>query len=243
MEDRHTPFTEENFRRPEPAVDGSGGTRRVQVLLVHGNHALRRAWRDAISLLPGPCSVKEAGDANQALHVLPTVTLDVAIVDMSSPGISGIELARQIIRRQPTVSIIVCGRTLEPSVILEAFRAGARCYLTGDSVDDVVKAVASLSRGGSYFTENVRSLLTDIFLEEYVMRLRHRAVGSRYSNLTSREGEVLQKLIAGRTSKEIARDLAISVNTVDTHRARIMQKLNVHSLTELTKYALLDSEE
>ena len=235
--DSHAPAQE------VPPIDGSGHLRRAHVLLIHGDNALRRTWREAVSSLREVECVSEAGDANQAFHALAAKTPDVAIVQLSPPGISGIELTRQMIRLQPSIAVIICGEILEPSLLTESFRAGARCYLASDSADDVVKAVASISHGGSYFTDNVRGMLTDMFLEEYVLRLRHRAVGSRYNGLTSREREILQKLVTGRTSKEIAGELYISVNTVDTHRARIMHKLDVHSLTELTKYALLDSQE
>jgi DNA-binding NarL/FixJ family response regulator len=224
-------------------MTSDNGSRREQILLIHSDNALRRTWREALSDLEQIEGVSEAVDANQALHTLATMTPDVAIIELSLPGINGIELARQMVRRQPTIAAIICGHNLEPSLLTESFHAGARCYLDNDSADDVVKAVTSACRGGSYFTDDVRRVLNDMILEEYVLRLRRRAVVGRYGTLTSRECEILQKLIAGRSSKEIATELNISVNTVDTHRARIMQKLNVHSLAELTKYALLDADE
>jgi DNA-binding NarL/FixJ family response regulator len=224
-------------------MTSDNGLRRAQILLVHGDNALRRTWRQALNNSHEVESVSEAADANQALRALTTMTPDVAIVELSLPGINGIELTRQIIRHQPTVATIICGRSLEPSLVTESFHAGARCYLDSDSADDVVKAVSSACRGGSYFTADVRRVLNDMFLEEYVLRLRRRAVASRYGTLTSREREILERLITGRASKEIANELNISVNTVDTHRARIMQKLNVHSLAELAKYAVLGAEQ
>jgi DNA-binding NarL/FixJ family response regulator len=223
-------------------MTSDNGSRREQILLVHSDNALRRTWREALSDLEQVEGVSEAVDANQALNTLATMTPDVAVIELSLPGINGIELTRQMVRRQPTIAAIICADNLEPSLLAESFHAGARCYLDSDSADDVVKAVTSACRGGSYFTDEVRRVLNDMILEEYALRLRHRAVSGRCGTLTSREREILQKLITGRSSKEIASELNISVNTVDTHRARIMQKLNVHSLAELTKYALLDAE-
>ncbi len=238
-----TPDAADMAAQRTPPTSGDSGLRREQILLVHSDNAVRRTWREALSKLEQVEGVSEAVDANQALHSLASMTPDVAVIELSLPGINGIELTRQMIRRQPTIAAIICSRHLEPSLLTESFHAGARCYLDSDSADDVVKAVTSACRGGGYFTEDVRRVLNNMMLEEYVLRLRRRAVSGRYGTLTSREREILQKLITGRSSKEIASELNISVNTVDTHRARIMQKLNVHSLAELTKYALLDADE
>jgi two-component system response regulator NreC len=224
-------------------MTSDSGSSRSEVLLVHSDNALRRIWRQALGALQQVERVSEAADANQALRILASMTPDVAIIGLGLPGINGIELTRQVTRRQPTIAAIICGGNLEPALLVESFHAGARCDLESDSADDVVKAVASACRGGSYFTGEVRRVLNNMLLDEYVLRLRRRAVTGRYGTLTYREREILQRLITGRSSKEIASELSISVNTVDTHRSRIMQKLNIHSLAELIKYALLDLEE
>ncbi len=237
-----TPAAADSVAQPRSDTQGGTGSCRAQILLIHSDNALRRTWKQALANLYQVEDVSEATDANQAIRTLATMTPDVAVVELSLPGISGLELTRDMIRRQPTIATIICGRSLEPSLITQSFRAGARCYLEVDSVDVVIKAVTSICRGGGYFSEDVRGVLIDTFLDEYVFRLRQRELSSHYSELTSREGEVLQRLITGRTSKAIADELNISVSTVDTHRARIMQKLGVHNLTELIRYALLALE-
>jgi DNA-binding NarL/FixJ family response regulator len=126
---------------------------------------------------------------------------------------------------------------------MESLQAGAKCYLTDGSPSDLPTAVRSACRGRSYFSNEMRVLLAEMMLEEYVFRLRHRAAFSNISTLTPRESEVLDSLVNGKTNKEVACELNISIHTVDTHRSRVMRKLNVHSLMDLTKLVLLCSEE
>jgi DNA-binding NarL/FixJ family response regulator len=186
--------------------------------------------------------VIEASDAHQVLNGPWAKAPDVVVVAFDLAGLNGIEVAREIVLRHPTIEVIVCGGDFGTSSFMKSLRAGVRCHLPSEAPADLVDAVQSAFRGKSYLTDQTRKLLTDMMLEEYVFRLRNRAVASDIKSLTPREREVLESLIRGQTNKEIACDFNISTQTVHTHRARILQKLNLHSVAELTKSMLLDSE-
>jgi DNA-binding NarL/FixJ family response regulator len=213
-----------------------------RILVVHGDARVRCLWRNSLNALED-VEIVESPEAHHALSLLRTVVPDVAVVARELPGLGGIELTREMVSLHPTIAVILCDGSLRLPRLMESLRAGARCYLADDLSADLLRAARLACRGGSYFSDEARVLLTQMMLEEYVFRLRHRATASEINTLTPREREVLQGLVSGRTSKEMACDLAISIRTVDTHRARIMHKLHVHSLMELTKLVLLDSEE
>jgi DNA-binding NarL/FixJ family response regulator len=202
---------------------------------------VRELWRESLAVLEGT-EVIEASDAYQVLNRPWAKAPDVVVVAFELAGLNGIEVAREIVVRHPTIDVIVCGGDFGTSSFMESLRAGVRCHLPSEAPADLVDAVQSAFRGKSYLTDQTRKLLTDMMLEEYVFRLRNRAAASDIKSLTPRERQVLESLIRGKTNKEIACEFNISTHTAHTHRARILQKLNVHSVAELTKSMLLDSE-
>ena len=211
-------------------------------MLVHREKEARRTWRDILRLVPDLQVVAEADNPPQAQNMLGSLRVDVAVVDLALPGINGIELTRELIRRQQTIAVVISGSEFGMSKLAESLQAGAKCYLPDDSPADLALAVESACRGRCHFTGQTRLALTDMFLEDYVSRLQRRGAARRLDMLTNRERDVLQRLINGKTNKEVACELDLSVHTVDTHRARILQKLNLHSLTEVTKYVLFEQE-
>jgi DNA-binding NarL/FixJ family response regulator len=235
-----TPTTEQSQHSSEPANHRAKGEQckpSRHVLIVHCEARVRELWRESLTVLEDT-EIIEAPDAHRVLNRPWAKAPDVVVV----AGLNGIEVAREIVLRHPTIEVIVCGGDFGTSSLMESLRAGVRCHLPSEAPADLVDAVQSALRGKSYLTDQTRKLLTDMMLEEYVFRLRNRVAASDIKSLTPREREVLESLIRGKTNKEIACEFNISTHTAHTHRARILQKLNVHSVAELTTSMLLDLE-
>jgi DNA-binding NarL/FixJ family response regulator len=150
-------------------------------------------------------------------------------------GLNGIEATRQIVAQNPRVHVIILSMHSDESYVLRALKAGARGYLLKDSAEsDLLQGIRAVREGKSYFSPAVSRLL----LEDYIRQLQHRGEEDSYDLLTPREREILQLIAEGRSNKDIANLLNLSVYTVETHRTRILQKLNLHTVPELILYAV-----
>jgi DNA-binding NarL/FixJ family response regulator len=151
------------------------------------------------------------------------------------PNLNGIEAARQIVNRNPRTAIAILSMHSDESYVIRALKAGARAYLLKDSAEaDLLAAVRALTDGKSFFSPAISKIL----VEDYMRQLQSRGAEDTYELLTNREREILQLLAEGRTNKEVANMLNLSLYTVETHRAHILQKLNLHSVPELILYAV-----
>jgi DNA-binding NarL/FixJ family response regulator len=160
---------------------------------------------------------------------------NVAILDIGMPNLNGIEAARQIHDSFPDVSIIMLSVHSDESYVLRALKAGARAYLLKQSAEaDLITAVKAVIQGKSFFSPAVSQML----LEDYMRQLRDREAEDTYDLLTPREREILQMVAEGKSNKEIANLLHLSPYTVETHRANMMEKLNLHNVPELILYAV-----
>jgi DNA-binding NarL/FixJ family response regulator len=179
--------------------------------------------------------VAQAQNGRDAVAQALTTKPDVAILDIGMSLLNGIEATRQIRRRLPSVRVLILSMHAEQAYVTAALQAGARGYLLKDSMDaDLVSAVDSILGGRSFFSPAV----AEIMLDEYVARLGSKGVVDRFDTLSEREREVLQLVAEGHSNKETAAVLSISPATVETHRARIFDKLGVHNTAELVLYAV-----
>jgi DNA-binding NarL/FixJ family response regulator len=179
--------------------------------------------------------IGEAADGREAIKLAEELNPDVILMDVSMPGLNGIEAARQIHAGQPGIRILMLSMYNASQYVFESLRAGASGYCAKDAtVTELLKAIQTVASGGTYLS----SALTDIAVEDYVRLAQGKHDPSELGKLSAREREVLQLITEGHSSAEIARLLHISARTVDTHRHNIMQKLDIHSVAGLTKFAI-----
>jgi DNA-binding NarL/FixJ family response regulator len=178
--------------------------------------------------------VIEAGNGREAVALAEEHKPDVAILDIAMPLLNGIEATRQILHRTRNTRVLVLSMYADGAYVTQILKAGATGYLLKDSADvDLLQAVTAVAEGKSFFSPAVARLM----VEEYV-RPRGDEAADRYESLSAREREIFQLVAEGKTNKEIAALLFISSSTVETHRARIMEKLDVHSAAEIVLYAV-----
>lgn len=179
--------------------------------------------------------IGEASDGRDAVRQVLALQPDVAILDISMPLMNGIEATRQIVRRSPDVRVLILSMHSNEAYIIQALKAGATGYLLKDSADtDLLRAVAAVASGKSFFSPAVAKVM----LDDYVRHLSEKGIADRYESLSEREREVFQLVAEGHSNKDIAALLSVSPATVETHRAHIFQKLDVHSTAELVLYAV-----
>lgn len=179
--------------------------------------------------------VAEVGDGREAVRQALTCQPDVAILDIGMPLLNGIEATRQIIRRAPAIRVLILSMHTDEAYVARALDAGAIGYLLKDSADaDLIGGVRAVGAGKSFFSPAVAKLM----LNDHVRRLAGQGVVDRYESLSEREREIFQLVAEGYANKEVADLLAISPTTVETHRAHILQKLDVHNTAELVLYAV-----
>jgi two-component system, NarL family, response regulator NreC len=208
---------------------------RLHILLADDHNIVRQGIRKILEDQPDWEVVAEAGDGREAVRQALELRPDIAILDIGMPLLNGIEAASQITRRAPQVKVIILSMHPNEAYITRALQAGAKGYLLKDSADDdLIRAVNLVSQGKSFLSPAV----TKVMLDDYVRHLAERGVVDRYESLSEREREIFQLVAEGRSSKEIADLLFVSPNTVETHRAHIMEKLDVHSAVELVLYAV-----
>jgi DNA-binding NarL/FixJ family response regulator len=160
---------------------------------------------------------------------------DVAVLDVAMPLLNGIDATQQIVRKVPETKVLVLSMHSDEAYVTRALQAGATGYMLKDSAGkDLLKAIASVAAGQAYFSPAIARLM----LDDYVRRVSGTDVIDRYETLSAREREIFQLIAEARTNKEVAELLEISPATVETHRARILQKLDIHNTAELVLYAV-----
>jgi DNA-binding NarL/FixJ family response regulator len=179
--------------------------------------------------------VAEADDGRSAVRKAVALKPDVAILDIGMPQLNGIDATRQIVRKVPGVRVLILSMHSDETYVTRALNAGATGYILKDSAGkDLLRAVATVAEGRSFFSPAVSKLM----LDDFVRRAGKTEVADRYETLSDREREILQLVAEGRSNKEVAALLEISVATVETHRARVLEKLDVHNTAELVLYAV-----
>lgn len=207
----------------------------MRVLLADDHGIVRRGLKSLLETEPGLAVVAEAADGLEALRLCEEHTPDMLILDVGMPKLNGIEVAARAQKLENTPRVIILSMHSDESYILRALAAGARAYLLKDATDeDLLPAVRAVAAGKPYFSPSV----TAVLVEDYLRRLQAKGLTDSYHLLTDREKEVLQLLAEGRSNKEVATLLDLGVSTVETHRANLMQKLNLHNTAEIVLYAV-----
>jgi two-component system, NarL family, response regulator NreC len=196
---------------------------------------MRNGLRLLLERQPNLQVVGEASDGRETVRLAESVSPDVVVLDIAMPNLNGIEAARQITAARPEAAIVILSMHSDESYVIRALKAGARAYLLKDSAEgDLISAIHAISEGKSFFSPAISRIL----VEDYMRQLEQKHVEDTYELLTSREREILQLLAEGKTNKEVAAILNLSVYTVETHRTHILQKLNLHNVPELILYAV-----
>ena len=210
--------------------------RPIQILLADDHEVVRKGLRALLESQPGWKVIAEATDGREAVEKARDMHPDVAIVDIGMPSLNGLEATRQIVKKAPRTRVLVLTMHDTNPLIQQVVKAGARGYvLKSDVASDLVSAVDALCRDQTFFTSKV----SQIILDRYVGKPAS-AEGAPDSDspLTPREREVVQLLAEGKSSKEVAAVLGISVKTAETHRINLMRKLDCHSVAEVVRYAV-----
>ncbi len=207
---------------------------RLRIMLADDHRLFRDGLRTLLSQQSDMEVVGEAVDGPAVLTSARELRPDILLMDISMPGLNGIEATRRVLAEYPAIRIIMLSMHADQRYVSESLRAGALGYVLKDSaIDELLTAIRTVSRGQRFLSGSIASVI----LEEYVALAKERA-NSAFSTLSPREREVLQLLAEGRSTKEMAAHLHVSVKTVESHRKQIMDKLNIHSVAELTKYAI-----
>jgi DNA-binding NarL/FixJ family response regulator len=203
---------------------------KIHILLADDHAVVRQGFKMILAAQPDMEIVGEAGNGREALALAGQLQPDVIVMDVAMPELNGIEATRRVADLSPRSRVLALSMHKDSVYVREILRAGARGYLLKDSIaSDLLAAVRAVARGEGYLSPGV----SDAVLNDY-----RRHVTDPIDLLTSREREVLQMIAEGKTNKEIATVLNLSVYTVDAHRGRIMEKLNVHSVTDLVRFAV-----
>ena len=207
----------------------------MRILLADDHGIVRRGLKSLLESQIGFDVIGEAADGLEALRLCGELSPDLLIVDISMPLMNGIEVAARTQKLEPPPAVIILSMHADESYIMRALGAGARGYLVKDATDeDLIPAVRAVAAGKPFFSPAV----TAVLMEDYVRQLRARGLSDSYHLLTDREREILQLLAEGRSNKEVATLLDLGVSTVETHRANLMQKLNLHNTAEIVLYAV-----
>ncbi len=204
--------------------------KKIRVLLADDHAVVRQGFAHILSAEPDMEIVGEAANGHEAIALTEALHPDVIVMDVAMPELNGIEATRRLSVSEPHARVLALSMHKDSVYVREILRAGARGYLLKDAIDrDFVEAVRAVARGDGYLSPAV----SDAVLTDY-----RKHVTDPLDLLTSREREVLQLIAEGKTNKEIAALLNLSVYTVDAHRGRIMEKLNLHTTSELVRFAM-----
>lgn len=204
--------------------------KRIRILLADDHAVVRQGFRMILAAQPDMEIAGEAGNGREAVEQATALRPDIVVMDVAMPELNGIEATRRLAEALPHTRVLALSMHKDSVYVREILRAGARGYLLKDSpAEDLVAAVRAIASGEGYLSPGVSNSVLDDY---------RRHVSNPIDLLTSREREVLQMLAEGKTNKEIAGVLSLSVYTVDAHRGRIMEKLNLHSINELVRFAL-----
>lgn len=209
--------------------------RKLRVLLGDDHTIVRHGIRKILEGRRDWEVVAEAGDGREAVKKVLEHEPDVAILDIGMPLLNGIEATRQIVKRAPTVRVLILSMHSDEAYITQALQAGAKGYLLKDSADtDLIRGVTDVAAGKSFFSPAVAKVM----LDDYVRHLADKGIVDRYDALSEREREIFQLVAEGHSNKAVAELLSISPATVETHRAHILQKLDLHNTAEVVLYAV-----
>jgi len=206
---------------------------RMRILLADDHTLVRAGLRALVESIPGAEVVGESGEGREALEMIGTLRPDVALLDIGMPGMNGLEVAKRAAEASPRTRVVILSMHAETTYVRQALRAGVAGYLLkGAAVAELPLALSSVMRGETYLTPRVsQAVVKDLLSDEP-------AGPGPLEGLTQRQREILQLIAEGRSTKEIASVLDVSVKTVETHRARLMQRLGIRDVAGLVRFAI-----
>lgn len=208
---------------------------KIRILLADDHTVMRAGLGLLLERQPDMVVVAEAADGRQAVELAASHMPDVVVLDIAMPLLNGIEATRQIVDKHAKTSVVILSMHSDESYVMRSLKAGAKAYLLKDSAEaDLIRAIRAVRDGKSFFSPAVSKLL----LEDYIRQLQERGEEDSYELLTTREREILQLLAEGKSNKDVANLLNLSLYTVETHRAHILQKLGLHTVPDLILYAV-----
>lgn len=208
---------------------------KLRILLGDDHTLVRQGLRKILEERSDWEVVADASDGRDAVRQAAELEPDVAVLDIGMPLLNGIEATRQIVRRHPNIRVLILSMHSDEAYIIQALKAGARGYLLKDSADtELLRGVSAVAAGKSFFSPAVARVM----LDDYVRHMAEKGMTDRFESLSEREREIFQLIAEGHSNKEIADVLSLSPATVETHRAHIFQKLDVHNTAELVLYAV-----
>jgi DNA-binding NarL/FixJ family response regulator len=207
---------------------------KIKVLLADDHVMMRGGLRMVLEQNAELAVVGEAEDGREAVRLAKKLSPDVVVMDIAMPDMNGIEATRQIVADHPGSKVIALSMHSDRHFVSEMLKAGATAYLLKQcAVDELIAAIKTVLKNQTYLSPCISGVVVDHFV-----RNSSKSEPSVFSHLTDREREVLQLMAEGKTSKEIAFQLHLSIKTIETHRMKVMEKLNIHTVAELTKYAI-----
>lgn len=207
----------------------------VRIFLADDHAILRSGLRLLLEREPDLVVVGEAGDGRSVLEAMGRACADVVIMDVAMPGLNGVEATAQLLRQCPSVAVIMLSMHSDETYVLRCLRAGALGYVLKESAEtELISAIRGVIAGKSFFSPKVKRILQ----QEHVERLQRAGIADSYDLLTGREREILQLIAEGNSNKEVAGRLFLSVLTVETHRKKIIEKLDLHGTADLILYAV-----
>ena len=206
----------------------------IKVLLADDHRIVREGLRVLLETEADMEVIAEAEDGLVLVGLVQEMLPDIVLMDVAMPNLNGIEATRQIIGTAPGIKVLALSMYSDRQFVIGMLSAGASGYLLKDcAFEELTQAIRAVAANRTYLSPGI----ADIVVKEYLHHLEKTGF-SAFSVLTAREREMLQLLAEGRAVREIARDLCLSVKTIETHRQHIMNKLNIHSIARLTKYAV-----
>jgi DNA-binding NarL/FixJ family response regulator len=205
----------------------------IRILLCDDHLLIRASLKSLIGEFPGIDVVGEAGDGREALEHVARLRPNVVVMDIAMPGLNGLEATRRLVKEHPQVRVVMLSMHADESHVLQALRAGASGYvLKGSAPRELEMAIEAVARGEIFLSPAISKHVIDVYL--------NRAEGQTNSLdlLTPRQREILQLIAEGRSSKQIAQMLDASVKTIESHRASLMERLDIHEVAGLVRYAI-----
>ncbi len=208
---------------------------KIKILLADDHTIVRKGIRSLLDEEAGMEVVGEAEDGRETIEKVERLSPDIVLMDSTMPILNGLEATRQISKRFPQVKVLVLTMHTNEEYIFQFLQAGAAGYLVKQAAPkELVSAIEAVHRGDYFLSPAISKTV----IEEYVRQVKTTDKDDPYEQLTDREREVLQLIVEGFSNREIAERLHISLKTAGVHRINLMHKLNIHNLTELTKYAI-----
>jgi two-component system, NarL family, response regulator NreC len=209
--------------------------KKIRILIADDHGIVRKGLRLQLEQNNEFEVVGEATEGREAVRMAEELMPDVVIMDIAMPNLNGIQATTQVVKKNPQIGVIILSMYSDETYLMRTLAAGAKGYLLKDSADvDLHRAVEVVAQGKPFFSPAI----ADTLLEDYMRQLQQRGLQDSYDLLTEREKEILQLLAEGKSNKDVAGILNLSTNTVETHRTRIMQKLDLHSTAEIVLYAV-----